>query len=88
MFKRLLQQNSNDFDWRERRLQALCLALEAAAGSASYDKLIKWMRKRAKKYIVKNGNDGLDVDVDDDNADDDPGNGKKVTEKANPVETI
>jgi hypothetical protein len=46
------------------------------------------MRKREEKYIVKNGNDGLDVDVDDDNADDDPGNGKEVTEKAHPVETI
>jgi len=86
MFKRWLRQNSNDFDWRERRLQALCLALEAAAGSASCDKLIKWMRKRAEKYIVKNGKDGLDVDVDDYNADVDPGNAKKVTEKANPIE--
>jgi hypothetical protein len=46
------------------------------------------MRKREEKYIVKNGNDGLDVDVDDDNAYDDPGNANEVTEKANPVETI
>lgn len=72
MFKRWLRQNAKDFDWRERRLQALCLAFEAAAGSASCVKLIKWMRERAEIYIVKNGKDVLELEVDDDNEDDDP----------------
>ncbi len=87
MFKRWLRQNSKDFDWRERRLQALCLALEAAAGSASCVKLVKWMRERADVYIVKNGKDGLDVENDEDCADNEPENAKEVTEKDYPIES-
>ena len=88
MFKRWLRQNSKDFDWRERRLQALCLALEAAAGSASCSKLINWMRERAELYIVKNGNDGLDVELDDDDVDEaDSERAKKVTDGENLVDT-
>ncbi|KAL9188503.1 hypothetical protein ACHAXT_006881 [Thalassiosira profunda] len=49
-FKRWLTKNAKEFDWKERRLQALCLALEAAAGSKSCFKLIKWMRERATKH--------------------------------------
>jgi hypothetical protein len=63
MFKRWLRKNSKDFDWGERRLQALCLALEAAAGSASCVKLIRWMRKRADKYLLQN----IDLDVENGN---------------------
>ena len=50
MFKRWLRKNSKEFDWKERRLQALCLALEAAAGSKSCSRLVKWMEERAKKF--------------------------------------
>ena len=69
-FKRWLKKNSKDFDWSERRLQSLCLALEAAAGSASCCKLIRWMRKRAEIYSLGK----LDVDVDDANDSNDEDN--------------
>lgn len=52
MLKRWLRKHAKNFGWEERRLQALCLALEAAAGSASCVKLIKWMKERAEKYHV------------------------------------
>jgi hypothetical protein len=63
MFKRWLKKNSKDFDWGERRLQALCLALEAAAGSSSCTKLIRWMRKRAEKFSTQK----IDINVENDN---------------------
>jgi hypothetical protein len=63
MFKRWLKKNSKDFDWGERRLQALCLALEAAAGSSSCTKIIGWMRKRAEKFLLQK----IDIDVENDN---------------------
>ena len=47
MFRRWLRKYSNTFDWKERRLQALCLALEAAAGTKSCSRLIEWTRDRA-----------------------------------------
>ena len=47
MFRRWLRKYSNVFDWQERRLQALCLALEAAAGTKSTSEFIIWMRNRA-----------------------------------------
>jgi len=71
-FKRWLRKYSKSFDWKERRLQALCLALEAAAGSASCSELVEWMRKRAQTYIEKNEKEDADIDetatkgVDDD----------------------
>ena len=52
MTKRWLRKYSNTFDWKERRLQALCLALEAAAGSKSCDELSKRMRERTKQLFV------------------------------------
>lgn len=71
-FKRWLRKHSMTFDWKERRLQALCLALEAAAGSASCSELVKWMRKRAQKYIEKNEKEDADIDeTATDGADDD-----------------
>ena len=71
-FKRWLRKYSKSFDWQERRLQALCLALEAAAGSTACSELVLWMRKRAQKYIEKNEKEDADIDktatkaVDDD----------------------
>ena len=37
------------FDWWERRVQALCLALEAAAGAVACARLTEWMRARARR---------------------------------------
>jgi hypothetical protein len=47
MFRRWLRKLSRVFDWQERRLQALSLALEAAAGSTSAKQFMIWMRQRA-----------------------------------------
>jgi hypothetical protein len=49
MFKRWLRKYSESFDWRERRLQVLCLALEAAAGSKACNKIVKWTKLRARQ---------------------------------------
>ena len=49
MFRRWLRKYSTSFDWHERRLQALALALEAAAGTASCSKLMQWTLERAKE---------------------------------------
>mmetsp|Transcript_16860 Transcript_16860/g.20580 ORF Transcript_16860/g.20580 Transcript_16860/m.20580 type:complete len:1144 (-) Transcript_16860:2555-5986(-) len=58
IYKRWLKKYSKSFDWRERRLQALCLALEAAAGTRCCENLIKWSRKRAKESMDKIGKKG------------------------------
>ncbi len=47
MFRRWLRKYSNTFDWRERRLQSLCLALESAAGTKPCERIIAWMQDRA-----------------------------------------
>jgi hypothetical protein len=47
MFRRWLRKLSQTFDWQERRLQALSLALEAAAGTKSTEKYKVWMLQRA-----------------------------------------
>jgi len=78
MVKRWLRKHAKAFDWRERRLQALCLALEAAAGSASCVELVQWMRKRAEKYHV-------DIEKEDavvDNGDDDDNNNDEDTNES------
>ena len=49
MFRRWLRKYSTLFDWHERRLQALALALEAAAGTANCCKLMQWTLERAKE---------------------------------------
>ena len=49
MFRRWLRKYSESFDWRERRLQVLCLALEAAAGSKACSKIVKWTKLRARQ---------------------------------------
>ena len=46
MFRRWLRKWSSTFDWQERRLQALVLAMEAAAGSNACQHLMAWMRLR------------------------------------------
>jgi hypothetical protein len=51
MFRRWLRKWSRTFDWQERRLQALALALEAAAGSSSCEHLIQWAQNRAPKAV-------------------------------------
>jgi len=51
MFKRWLKKYAITFNWRERRLQGLCMALEAAAGSQSCEKIIRWARERGVKFI-------------------------------------
>merc|ERR1719469_544653 len=48
MFKKWLRKFSSSFNWMERRLEALCLALEAAAGSKSCVLLMNWIRNRTK----------------------------------------
>jgi hypothetical protein len=47
MFRRWLRKFSQIFDWRERRLQGLVRALEAAAGSTATRRVVEWMRHRA-----------------------------------------
>jgi len=47
MFRRWLRKFSESFDWKERRLQALCLALEAAAGSKSCAEVMNWSKEQA-----------------------------------------
>ena len=46
MFRRWLRKLSRTFDWRERRLQSLVMALEAAAGSNNCTKLVQWLKRR------------------------------------------
>ena len=53
MFKRWMRKYSTVFDWQERRLQALSLALEAAAGSEPCQDLVAWSRRRVKRQTEK-----------------------------------
>lgn len=55
-FRRWLRKYSQVFDWQERRLQALCLALEAAAGTNSTACFTQWMRNRAYHNHTQNTN--------------------------------
>ena len=81
MAKRWLRKHSSTFDWKERRLQALCLALEAAAGSKSCPELSKRMKKRTKQLFVNeaekdigrdsnNNTDGITADTTNKDSDD------------------
>lgn len=49
MFRRWLRKFSEVFDWQERRLQALTLALEAAAGTNSTRTFIEWMKRHVSE---------------------------------------
>ena len=55
MFKRWLRKFSKTFDWKERRLQALCLSLEAACGSDVCIHVVSYMKERNRKLKVKRG---------------------------------
>lgn len=46
-FRRWLRRHSRNFDWEERRLQALGRALEAAAGSSVSRVFTDWLKRRA-----------------------------------------
>ncbi|VEU42775.1 unnamed protein product [Pseudo-nitzschia multistriata] len=46
MFRRWLRKFSKIFDWQERRLQALSLAFEAAAGTENVKIFLDWIRNR------------------------------------------
>ena len=78
MFRRWLRKLSKTFDWQERRLQALSLALEAAAGSKSTAKFKTWMLRRAMsstsaKDYDENGDDDTAQAAQEKNDTNDPG---------------
>ncbi|KAL7574844.1 hypothetical protein ACA910_010681 [Epithemia clementina (nom. ined.)] len=50
-FRRWLRKWSEKFDWRERRLQSLTRALEAAAGTRCCVALLMWLQKRADTLV-------------------------------------
>ena len=62
MFRRWLRKWSDSFDWKERRLQALVQALEAAAGTRCCESLITWSKSRALNTAARRGNDGAPID--------------------------
>ena len=62
MFRRWLRKLSKVFDWQERRLQALSLALEAAAGTKSTEQFMVWMRQRAISRKNLDGDENADKD--------------------------
>ncbi len=64
MFRRWLRKYSTSFDWQERRLQALCLALEAAAGTRSCAKIVSWTRIRANEMKMKSSSNLADDNED------------------------
>jgi len=66
MAKRWLRKHSAIFDWKERRLQALCLALEAAAGSKSCAELSRRMKQRTKQLFIGEVEKDIDQDADKD----------------------
>uniref|UniRef100_A0A6S8WZ86 Uncharacterized protein n=1 Tax=Chaetoceros debilis TaxID=122233 RepID=A0A6S8WZ86_9STRA len=60
MFRRWLRKYSTAFEWQERRLQTLCMALEAAAGTKSCMKILSWTRDRAERIRSSNSNTDQD----------------------------
>lgn len=69
MAKRWLRKHSAIFDWKERRLQALCLALEAAAGSKSCAELSRRMKQRTKELFMGEAEKDTDQDANKDTMD-------------------
>ena len=55
MLRRWLRKFSKVFDWQERRLQALSLALEAAAGTANTKGFLTWIRNRIMDKTNRTG---------------------------------
>ena len=58
MFRRWLRKLSTSFDWKERRLQALSKALEAASGSECCKELLSWITNRVKRMHSSSSDDG------------------------------
>ena len=73
MFRRWLRKHCNAFDWKERRLQALAKALEAACGSENCRKLISWLVERAAQT----------TQVDEENEDFQPTSNESDIDEAN-----
>jgi hypothetical protein len=69
MARRWLRKHSKIFDWKERRLQALCLALEAAAGSKSCAELSNRMKLRTKQLFEVEKDIGQERNVENEEAD-------------------
>ena len=62
MFRRWLRKFAKIFDWQERRLQGLSLALEAAAGTENVKDLLTWIRNRimrTTKYATESNSSTL-----------------------------
>ena len=77
MFRRWLRKHSREFDWQERRLQSLSLALEAATGSNSAGRFLVWIRQRARtnttsSFELNGGKERWHLDTDGSAALDDP----------------
>ncbi len=60
MFRRWLRKYSTTFDWKERRLQALYLAFEAAVGTKCCENVISYIQRRA--YSLQTTNDTYGVE--------------------------
>lgn len=70
MFRRWLRKFAATFDWKERRLQALVKALEAAVGSKCCEKLMSWLEKRVISLgsvgtVERNGERTVDAETSD-----------------------
>jgi hypothetical protein len=65
MFRRWLRKLSASFDWKERRLQALSKALEAACGTECCRDLISWISHRVKQLKVPPSDNGDCMPVED-----------------------
>ena len=55
MFRRWLRKYCDTFHWQERRCQALCMALEAAAGTKACEKLMLWIQERTHQMRSNDG---------------------------------
>ena len=81
MFRRWLRKHSLEFDWQERRLQSLSLALEAATGSNSAGRFLVWIRQRSRRNMtnpveVNGGKERWHLDTDGSTPIDDPDQSK------------
>ena len=73
MFRRWLRKHSVTFDWQERRLQALTLAFEAAAGTICTEQFVEWIRRRTAE--------GTKTSENNNNTDSLTGNEQKIDDK-------
>lgn len=61
MVRRWLRKYSKSFDWQERRIQALALGLEAAAGTENTYEFVNWLRNRSMELGKAAEDDGFDL---------------------------